>query len=337
MMNKQNKQNKQNNLLTGIRDLDREIVNKLNGKDLLQMCLLNKTYNQRVLNDDYFRLRTENGFPETVPYKNNQQITNKSWKNHYLNAVKYIDLLERKFQYIYKKLDKSPELFYLARELVPDNIDHTKYSIEMALINAISHGKLEIVKYLITQGADIHYQNYAPLRCASCTGDFAIVVYLIEHGANINNSEALKGASSNGHLEIVKYLVKHGAKIDSNESEPLRYASQYGHFSVVKHLVENGANIHAVDEYAVRYASGNGHLNVVKYLTQHGADITAHDNHSLIYASSKGYLSVVKYLVANGADIHDQNNLALRSAIRYDHFDIVKYLESLKSLKLNNK
>ena len=31
-------------MLTGIKDVDREIVNKLSDKDLLKMCSLNRTY-----------------------------------------------------------------------------------------------------------------------------------------------------------------------------------------------------------------------------------------------------------------------------------------------------
>ena len=80
------------------------------------MCSLNRIYYEKVCDDSYFRMRTENGFPETVPYKDKLQ-TNKPriWKTHYLNILKYIYLLETKYNYEYRKEDKSPELLYLAR------------------------------------------------------------------------------------------------------------------------------------------------------------------------------------------------------------------------------
>ena len=114
-------------MLTGIRDLDREIVNKLSDKELLNICVLNKTYAERVCDDSYFRLRTEKRFPETVPYKDyvNPQRT-RTWKNHYLNIVKYIDLLQRNYRYIYRAEDKSPELLYLVRQIVPSFYSYNK-------------------------------------------------------------------------------------------------------------------------------------------------------------------------------------------------------------------
>ena len=206
-------------MLTGIRDVDREIVNKLSDTDLLNMCLVNRTYWKRVCNDSYFRLRTENGFPETVPYKdyvNENKIRTRSWKNHYLNIVKYIDLLQRNYRYIYRAEDKSPELLYLARKLVPT---YSLYTKNRALIYASRNGYLPVVKYLTEHGADIT--------------------------ALLN--EALRWASLNGHLEIVKYLVEHGADITARSNQAVRWASENGHLSVMKYLLENGADVTARD------------------------------------------------------------------------------------------
>ena len=221
------------NSLTGIRDLDREILNKLSDKDLLKMCSLNRTYFERVCDDNYFRLRTENGFPETVPYKDYIKV--RTWKNHYLYIVKYIDLLQTDFQYIYKKLDKSPELLYLARKLVPK---YYSYNKENALNFASLKGKLLVIKYLVENGADITAQD----------------------------NLAVRWASENGHLEIVKYLVQHGADITDENNQALRYASLNGHLLIVKYLVENGANITAQNSRALKSALDNERLDVVEYL-----------------------------------------------------------------------
>ena len=236
-------------LLTGIRDLDREIVNKLSDKDLLQMCLLNKTYSERVCDDNYFRIRTENRFPETVPYKdyvNENEVKDRkdrkdrkgrtrrvrTWKNHYLNVVKYIDLLQRIYRYIYTAKDKSPELLYLARRLIHNYI----YSKNDALISASECGNLEVVKYLVEMRADI----------------------------TAKNNEAVRFAIENAHLPVLKYLVEHGADMNVQDNCALRWASYYGHLSVVKYLVENGA--HARDNEAVKIANKRKHLDIVKYL-----------------------------------------------------------------------
>ena len=253
-------------MLTGIRDVDREIVNKLDDTDLLNMCLVNRTYSERVCDESYFRLRTENGFSETIKYKDYTQITNKirTWKNHYLSIVKYIDLLQTDFKYEYKSQDKSPELLYLARQLVAEDLSYNK---NRALRTASERGHLSVVKYLVEHGADITAQD----------------------------NEAVILASVYGHLSVVKYLVEHGADITARNNEALRWASRNGHLEIVKYLTEHGADIPAQDNYAVRFASGNGHLEVVKYLVEHGADISAY-NCALRWASGNGRLEVVKYL-----------------------------------------
>ena len=224
------------NLLTGIRDVDREIVNKMSDRDFLQMCSLNRTYYGSVCDETYFRIRTEDRFPETIHYKDYVRTRKvRTWKNHYLAIVKYIDLLETEYRYNYQPRDKSPELLYNTLSLYPTFFINGKDQI---LGLASQDGHLIIVKYLVEQGADIHY----------------------------NQSQALPLASENGHLTIVKYLVEHGAKVKSNNSEALMFASFNGHLSVVKYLVEQGSDIHAQDDDALRMANENGHLLVVEYL-----------------------------------------------------------------------
>jgi ankyrin repeat protein len=114
------------------------------------------------------------------------------------------------------------------------------------LTKAVKKADLDLVKKLIEQGADIHF----------------------------NNDRALRSASLNGHLHIVKYLVNKGANIHIYDDEALGDASVNGHLDIVKYLIEQGVDIHANNDGALRNASYNGHLEVVKYLIDQGADIT---------------------------------------------------------------
>ena len=287
------------NLLTGIKDLDREILNKMSDRDFLQMCILNRTYYENVCSDDYFRIRTENGYPETIPYKDyvnkNEGKRKRSWKNHYLNIVKYIDLLERKYEYIYKKLDKSPELLYLSRQLVPSYEEYTKNE---GLLYSARDGHLSVVKYLIEMGANIHDGNDYAIRMASENGHLSVVEYLVEHGANVNelDSDALNMASSNGYLSVVEYLVENGADIHAENNYALRWAAGNGHLSVVEYLVKHGADIHALGDVALRVAVYHCHLEIVKYLVEHGANIDIVDDYAIKRAIKNGYLEMGKYL-----------------------------------------
>ncbi len=94
----------------------------------------------------------------------------------------------------------------------------TQDQLNSSLIKFSSAGHLDIVKYLVEKGADIHAPNdLAPpdraLRQAAHNGHLDVVKYLVDKGSDIHVRDdlALKGAARGGHLEVVKYLVGKGA------------------------------------------------------------------------------------------------------------------------------
>ena len=188
---------------------------------------------------------------------------------------------------------------------------------------------IETIEALIQEGVIFEpYKNFMLYEAAS-RGCLDIVKYLVEHGADIHDGDydTICCASKYGHLEIVEYLVEHGADIYAWDDYPLRWASYNGHFDVVKYLVEQGSNIHTGHDFALREASSSGHLDVVKYLIEQGANIHAQDDEALFSASKYGHLDVVKYLVEQGANIHAYNNRAIRYAKTPE---IKAYLKSIK-------
>ncbi len=110
--------------------------------------------------------------------------------------------------------------------------------LDNQLLRASYVDDLNLVKELISKGADIHSHDDLPLRYSVANKNLVIVRYLLGHGANIHaeNDYALHTSAQNGYLEMVKLLV------------------------------DNGANIHSINDYAIRYASLGHHLEVVKYL-----------------------------------------------------------------------
>ena len=256
------KKTKNTNLLTGIRDLDREIINQLDDIQFLNICKLNRTYYERVCDEDYFRIRTEKRFQETIPYKD--YIEFKNWKAHYINIVKYIDLLEKRFNRKYVDTDKSPELLYRAH----NSFSTDTYTISAALICSSYSGDLPVVKYLVEIGADIHAEEEEALRWATSSGQLSVAKYLVEKGAIIhaNNSRAFIAACQYGHLEVVKYLVEHGADVTTEDNSAVLWGCYNGYLSVVKYLSEHGADIHAEKDLALHNAIERGHSDIVTYL-----------------------------------------------------------------------
>lgn len=123
-----------------------------------------------------------------------------------------------------------------------------------ALIDAVDAQRIEEVRRLVEQGADID---------AAVLGD----------------GTALIRASAHGDLVIVNELIRLGADVNQparGDGNPLIAAAKRGHADVVARLVAAGADVNAVvagDETPLINAARGGHLDVVTYLVEHGADV----------------------------------------------------------------
>ncbi len=236
-------------------------------------------------------------------------------------------------------VDKDDALHWAARR---GHLNIIKYLVfmgadihddnECALRYACAYGHLEVVKYLVSIGADININSKWPaLFYASEHMQEEIIRYLISIGANIhsNTEYALYAACSNNKLQLVKYLVSLGADIhvkEENESIMTTCAVERGHLDILKYLVSIGADIDGGKDRLVTIASRQGYLHIVKYLVSLGADMNAHGKENLIESVSGGYLELTQYFIDNGV-AYDDNTL--RCASKYGHLEIVKYLVSL--------
>ena len=185
--------------------------------------------------------------------------------------------------------------------LLLENKPVVQLSLDHALRSVSFNGHLEIVKYLVELGADVHTYNDYPLSEASGKGHLELLKYLVEKEVDIhvNDDDALKQASMFGSLEMVKYLIEHGVSIHALNSS-LVYSSRNGKLGVVKYLVEHGANINAWVDKAFRDASKYARLEVVKYLVEQGTDIRSNDDEALGLArrnkNKEHYSELVEYL-----------------------------------------
>jgi ankyrin repeat protein len=107
--------------------------------------------------------------------------------------------------------------------------------LDRQLIDALIIGKLDLVRHLIKDGANIH----------------------------ANDDKALRYASSCGHLNLVKEFVEKGANVHAKNDEALRWSAANNKLEIVKYLISKGADIHALGEYALIHASSS---EMVEYL-----------------------------------------------------------------------
>jgi ankyrin repeat protein len=76
-------------------------------------------------------------------------------------------------------------------------------------------GRNDLVKYLLSRGANPDTNDGAPLKLAVIHGNLDVVKTLIEAGANPNHPEALAlfSALVNNNYDIAEFLLESGAKM----------------------------------------------------------------------------------------------------------------------------
>jgi ankyrin repeat protein len=87
-----------------------------------------------------------------------------------------------------------------------------------ALIYASMMGRLDVVKYLVENGADVTDINNSAVKYAARDGHLDVVKYLVEHGADVTDKNGmsmnvLQLAKYNKYntQEMFDYLISHGA------------------------------------------------------------------------------------------------------------------------------
>ena len=179
--------------ISGLKDIDREILKHVDDKELLQICTLNlKTWNE-VCDDNFLRRRLGK-YPGIAKYKQYKE----TWKRFFLRIMYYINKMREDYNFEYVSGDFRNQYQIL------------KFSknLNYLLIHASRDGELSLVKHAIKHGADIHTGDDYSLIVASTGNHIPVIKYLIEHGANVHgrNDEALQRATAKGNFEVVKYL-----------------------------------------------------------------------------------------------------------------------------------
>ena len=189
-------------------------------------------------------------------------------------------------------------------------VDARNDNQETPLMIAVRANEIELVKYLVEQGADVNAEN--------ANGETP-VFYIVR-----NNGE------------MFNYLIAQNADVShetNNNTTLLITASRNKHFAAIRFLLENGANIEDKDEagftafHHVISPHDRDH-EVINMFLERGADIntvSARDGKSLLYyAIEREDIERVKELVVMGANINVANREGFRP--RMNDIEIIKYL-----------
>lgn len=147
---------------------------------------------------------------------------------------------------------------------------------------AAQTGNLKKVQKIIKGGYAVDTRdvfNDTVLMHASAGNHIDVMKYLIDQGADVNAvgdgglSPILHASVLRIRMNAIKYLIKRGANINAKDMTGmtvLMYVSEAGFLNFTKYLVEHGADITATKKgrTAADLALANGHPKVFKYLNR---------------------------------------------------------------------
>lgn len=241
-------------------------------------------------------------------------------------------------------------LKYLVEQISDANvsIDFENFDGHTALFKAARIGKLDSVKYLVQNGADVNKiddDNLSIIQRAAGFQHWDVVKYLILKGANVNfcnincRSVLHLALSTYNNVDIVAWLLNHNANpnlLDRDGFTILHHCARAAFskdLEVAKLLLESGADVTATDR------DGNTvlHLAVknakfIKLFLQKGCEVNVYNNSGftvLHLAARLNMLDSVKALVKSGADIDaldSDNTSVMYLAAEKKNWSIVRYL-----------
>ena len=178
------------NKLTGIKDLDREILNKVNDADLLKVCSVDKRMWNEVCDDDFLRRRLEKNHPGVVQYK-------ETWKDFFLDVTHIIAKMQEEYEFTYTTGNYKKQY-----KLLKEN----KGRLQYLMLNAAAAGELPLVAHAfknMSKNKRLAIQKNT-LQAAIEMGHIDIVKFLVDNGAVIKRKYIEEFAEDNS--EMKEYL-----------------------------------------------------------------------------------------------------------------------------------
>ena len=226
---------------------------------------------------------------------------------------------------------------------------------ENPLIDAVRAGRLDTVRTLIAEGADVNVgavDGTTALHWAVHQDDTDLAALLIGAGADVTavnryDVAPLALACTNGSVAMIARLLAAGA--DANGRLPegetaLMTAARTGRDAAVRLLIDHGADVNAAEAWrgqtALMWAAAEGHTAVIRTLIDYGADIAARSERSppaeptegwsaFLFAVRGAHLPAARVLADAGADINDTapgGTSALLVAVDNRNYELAAWL-----------
>ena len=189
----------------------------------------------------------------------------------------------------------------------------------------------DIINLLLESGVDVNtpYQSGGAtvLHMAAFKGDIDMLNFFIEHGADVNGTDAagipVLQTAVIGGPESVALLLKHGADVTKNDSTLLHFAVLMNKEDIVRTFLNHGASVDTADSFGrtplfyttYAFIDDQGIMPedrraIAAILIAHKANVMARDNYDetpLHAAALWGSDTVASTLIKHGADIEAQD------------------------------
>ena len=233
----------------------------------------------------------------------------------------------------YQRMAASTGNVDSARLLMDYGINYSirELSIISPIFHAVASCNINIIRNMIQEGS-IHVDHSSDdgitiLIIASSQGCLEIVEYLISEGADVeavglNGVSSLMAAAANNHDQVIETLVVKGhADINGNKhkfaaTSPLHAAAELGCINAIKKLCDLGGNIyarttidstplHTAAHVGIEESKGKGTIDaIVNHCKFDVNTLMNNDTTALYIASQFGFVQTVTALLEVGADVN---------------------------------
>ena len=200
--------------------------------------------------------------------------------------------------------------------------------LHLAILTSLT----EIVEHVIKTGANLNAlvgpRKKTALSVAICRREYSMAMLLLDHGADVNISDAhgrtcLHEAVEKTQVDLVQVLIDKGAKVNARDNHgctALLVAADYGHIEIVNILMDHGADSTIgtkSGKSCLLVAAKSGYSKVVEVLLRRGADaipmnVLGNDSwgrNSLHVSCAIGNEELVTLLLEHGCDVNTADYL----------------------------
>ncbi|PVV02251.1 hypothetical protein BB560_003306 [Smittium megazygosporum] len=172
-----------------------------------------------------------------------------------------------------------------------------------ALRNSVLFGdrNLEITRFLLEAGSDVHAMNESCLLTSCYKGDYGL--------GNPNETNQKSGRMSETTNSNSFGSQSFSNAYPANNSSPFR-----GVQKMYKSRYSSSGSMYAVKDAHQLQGNSKSYLRTIDLLIGFGADVNYNNSLPLIYSVSRRHYFTCKLLLSKGANVFAQNNLAFKIA-----------------------